>query len=224
MKSLLTILILTSIHASGQEYSIEYGDKKYMNYHYYCSHNNGFTLKKKLADGKYTVYSKEFPGITIIEGYYKSRKRTGNWTIYDPSDKSTEYQTYEDGELRLETGTDSLTRKTMFITHTTDSIISTIYSYDYPVNFTGVASCVEEGRQNKKDKVYISKSTCYYPSGQLNQIYRYKNGDSHGKSIEYYENGEVKMEFENWNGRQVGLWKWYNDKGELTKEKDFGPK
>ena len=224
MKSLLTIFILTSINIYGQEHRIEYGDKKYMNYHYYCSHDNGFTLKKKLADGKYTVYSKEFPGITMVEGCYKNRKRTGTWTIHNLYDKSTEYQTYEDGELKLETGIDSLDRKTMFITHTNDSILSIVYSYDYPVNFTGVASCIDEGRQNKRDKNYISKSTCYYPGGQLNRIYRYRNGNSHGKCIEYYENGQIKIEFENWSGRQVGVWKWYNDKGELTQEKDYGPK
>jgi antitoxin component YwqK of YwqJK toxin-antitoxin module len=112
----------------------------------------------------------------------------------------------------------------MSIVHTQDSVYYSYYIYDRPVNFTGIASCVDEGRQSKKDNNYISKSTCYYPGGQLNRIYHYRNGNSHGKCIEYYQSGQIKMEFENWNGKQVGLWKWYNDKGEVTQEKDYGPK
>ncbi len=220
----ILIVLFISTTSVGQEYIIDYGDKRYMKYHYYCSQDYGFTLKEKLRDGKYSVYSKEYPGVALIIGNYKNRKRTGNWTIYNPVMKKTEFQTFEDGNLTQERGVDSLGRKTMEIVYTADSIFSIIYTYDYPVNSTGVASCVEEKRKCKKDNVYISKSTCFYPGGQLNDIVSYKNGYGHGKSIKYYITRQVKMEYENWNGKQVGIWKWYSENGVLTKEIDYGPK
>ncbi len=79
MKS-LSILIIILFHTivSGQEYRIEYGNKKFMEYKYICSQDNGFTLNKKLKDGKYIVNNKINPEITLMKLITKSKR---NWHL-----------------------------------------------------------------------------------------------------------------------------------------------
>jgi len=218
-KIFLFALILTSLTSFSQVYKIEYGNKRYMKYHYHCSHDNGFTLKNKLKDGKYIVYSKEDSSIDLIEGFYKDRKKTGEWIIFNPYVKSYEYKTFEKGNLKKEYGIDSLKRVYKNIKHTTDSIIGITFEYFTNNNLR----YKDEFRYNKVVKINISKSTYYYVNGQIKEIYNYKNGDAHGNNFLYFENGQIKMQYSNFNGKQVGIWKWWNEEGELVKEKNYGP-
>ena len=219
MKFSITIILLTflSFLSFGQEYQIEYGNKRYMKYHYHCSHDNGFNLKKRLKDGKYLVNSKENPELNLIEGYYKNRRKSGTWKIYNPYEKTTEYQTFENGQLLTEKGIDSLERTFMEIKHTANMEIGIYYGY----HSKDQLRYKDEFWNNKKSNVNISTATYFYPSGKLKSVTRYKNGNGHGKSFKYYENGQIEMEFEWDNDKQVGIWKWWNEKGELTKTKDY---
>ena len=135
----------------GQEYNIEYGNKRYMNYHYHCSHDNGFTLKKRLKDGKYKVSSKDNPKLILIEGQYKNRRKNGEWIIYNPYEKTTEYQSFENGQLFNEKGIDSLGRVFMEIDHTEIMEIGVYYGY----HFKAQLRYKDEFRLNKKEKVNI---------------------------------------------------------------------
>ena len=219
MKSLFIIFfILFNTIVLGQEYRIEYGNKKFMKYHYLCSQDNGFTLKKKLKDGKYIVYSKTYPEVTIIEAYYKNRKETGIWTYYNQYTKEKEFKTYDNGNLISENIIDSLNRKISDIKYENGHAIGKQYGYFYGNKL----KYLDEFDNDKLKKINISLSTYYYENGNIKKVYKYKNGNSHGKCFEYYENGQLAMEFENFEGKQVGLWKWWNEKGELIKEKDYG--
>ena len=218
MKFWITLIFLTfSFLSFGQEFKIEYGNKRYMKYDYHCSHDNGFTLKKKLKDGKYLVNSKESPEIILIEGNYQNRRKSGKWRIYNPYKKTTEYQTFENGQLITEKGIDSLRRTFMEIKHTENMDIGVYYGYHSKEQLR----FKDEFWHTKKSKINISTSTYFYPSGKLKSVTRYKNGNGHGKSFEYYENGLSKMEFEWDNDKQIGIWKWWNEKGEITKTKDY---
>ena len=193
MKFLITIIFLTFTFLSyGQEYKIDYGNKRFMKYHYHCSHDSGFTLKKKLKDGKYLVHSNENPELILIEGYYQNRKKSGKWTIYNPYEKMTEYQTFENGQILTEKGIDSLGRIFMEIKHTENMEIGIYYRYHSKEQLR----YKDEFWNNKKQKINISTSTYFYPSGKLKSVTRYKDGNGHGQSFEYYENGQIKMEFE----------------------------
>jgi len=221
MKFSITIIFLTfSFLSFGQEYKIEYGSKRYMKYHYHCSHDNGFNLKKKLKDGKYLVSSQENPELILIEGNYQNRRKSGKWKIYNPYEKTTEYQTFENGQLLAEKGIDSLGRAFMEIKHTEKMEIGVYYGYHSKEQLR----FKDEFWNNKKQKVNISTATYFYPSGKLKSVTRYKNGNGHGKSFKYYENGQKEMEFEWDNNKQIGIWKWWNEKGELTKTKDYKTK
>ncbi len=218
MKFSIIIIFLTfPILSFGQEYKIEYGNKKYMKYHYHCSHDNGFTLKEKLKDEKYLVNSKEDSELNLIEGYYLNRRKSGKWKIYNPYERTTEYQTFENGRLLNEKGIDSLGRIFMEIKHTENIETGAHYGYHSKKQLR----YKDEFWNNKKDKINISTTTYFYSNGQLKSVTRYKNGNGHGKSFKYYENGQKEMEFEWENDKQIGIWKWWNEKGELTKTKDY---
>ena len=191
-----------------------------MKYYYNCSQDFGYVLKNKLKDGKYKVYSKEFPDTPIVCGQYEDKRKVGKWTTYNPYTKSQIFQAYKDGALLDEKGIDSLGRITKEILISKDSTISKFYEYWAG----GRLRYFYEYHKANTDKINISFAIYYYPNGQVESFIRYKNGSGHGKSFKYFENGQLKMEYENSNGQQVGLWKWWNDKGELIEQKDYDSK
>ena len=72
--------------------------------------------------------------------------------------------------------------------------------------------------ENLKDGQRDSVCTSYYPNGQLWSIETYRNGHQIGDEKCYQENGFPLYigHYDN-SGNCCGTWKYYNEKGELTR-------
>ncbi len=221
MRATFTIFIaVTASTVFSQEFTFEYGDENYMNWHYNCSIDYGYTFKKKLPDGKYIGYHPNNPDLILVVAHYVNGKKNGIWTTYNPSSKIQEFRTYQNGQLNSEKNTDSLGRTTMDVEHRNGEQFGNYYSF-YP---TGQLKRTEEfWRKNRVSTQIITK---YYPNGNIESTIRYKNkrGNSVpiGKWEYFYENGQPKSyeEFgKNW--KHIGVWREWNSEGEIISETDY---
>jgi len=189
---------------------------RYMKYHKHRSLDNGFTLKKRLRDGKYIFYAKDNPELVLIAGNYKNRKQDGEWLFYDSFHKTHQYKTFKEGKLIFEQKLDSLGHKIFEATYNGNEINGNYYSY----YFNGQLSAHEAFWRKKKE----SKQTVtnYYLNGRIQSTGHYRNGNGFGEFVYYYENGQKERELEWGKTGAVGIWKWWNEEGQLTQEKDYG--
>jgi antitoxin component YwqK of YwqJK toxin-antitoxin module len=221
LRIIITIFLLsTSIASFGQEYKFEYGDEKYMDYHYNCSIDYGYTFKKRLQDGKYLGYHPNNPDLILVEAYYKNRKKNGDWKTYNTSNKTEEYRKYVNGQLNSEKHLDSLEQTTLAIEYRKQQQFGHYYSF-YP---DGHLKGTEEfWRHNRKSTQIITK---YYPNGNVESVIRYKNNRGNTKPIgkwEYfYEDGKPES-FEEFgrNWKSIGVWREWNEEGEIVTETDY---
>ncbi|RED47633.1 toxin-antitoxin system YwqK family antitoxin [Seonamhaeicola aphaedonensis] len=218
MKSLLSIIFLTFIsNLYAQEHKFEYGNEIYMDYHYNCSIDYGYTFKEKLPDGKYIAYSSSNPELILVEAFYKDKRKSGKWKIYNPYEKQTEFNDYENGKLISEKLIDSLGQTLLEIKHINKEQFGDYYNYFD----NGQLKRSERFRRHKRKSTQVI--TEYYKNGNVKSIIRYLNNGANTKPIgkweTYYENGQPKSKKEygkNW--REIGIWKEWNEKGEITSE------
>jgi len=221
MKTVFTISLLTISFC--QEYKFEYGDEKFMDYHYNCSIVYGYTFKKRLPDGEYFAYHPNNPDLILVEANYEGRRKNGYWRTYYPHEKIQEFRQYENGRLITEKYLDSLGRTTFEINHVKQQEFGHYYSF-----YTNgqLKSTEEFWRYKRKSTQIITK---YYPNGQIESIIRYKNrrGDTKpiGKWESYFEDGQPKSKEEygnNW--KRIGVWREWNANGEIINETDYRSK
>ncbi len=65
------------------------------------------------------------------------------------------------------------------------------------------------------------KWTFYSESGIALSSTHYEHGKKHGASFAKYPNGTLHYMGEYENDKEVGVWKMYDEKGNLTTEKDY---
>ncbi len=61
----------------------------------------------------------------------------------------------------------------------------------------------------------------YFETGELQSVGIFKNGESTGAINVYYPGEKLMYEGFYENGKPSGHWKFYNEAGQLTKEKDY---
>lgn len=178
-----------------------------------------FTLKKRLDDGTYIVYSKKDPNTILEIGTYKNRKKNGIWTILNQVTKSKDSLTYLNGLLINKKRTDSSNRVTENTIFTKDSILGTYYQYAkensirYKIEYKSL-------KNNKYSFTILSK---YHDNGNLNLIKKKRRirNNTFSHTLTYYYNGKLKSEFFIQNEKRIGVWKWWNKNGELCQIDDY---
>jgi len=92
-----------------------------------------------------------------------------------------------------------------------------IYTEYYP----GRKKIKIQGAQNN-DKQREGKWVFFSETGLELSITYYENGKRTGHSILKYPNGALRYVGEYENDQMIGIWKFYDEKGNLTQEKDYG--
>jgi antitoxin component YwqK of YwqJK toxin-antitoxin module len=92
-----------------------------------------------------------------------------------------------------------------------------IYTEYYP----GRKKIKIQGAQNN-EKQREGKWVFFSETGLELSITYYKNGKRTGHSIVKYPNGSLRYVGEYENDQMIGVWKFYDEKGNLTQEKDYG--
>lgn len=62
----------------------------------------------------------------------------------------------------------------------------------------------------------------WFENGKIWSECEYKNGIKEGKSTVFFENGQKRYEGNYKNDSTIGVWKFWNEKGELVKEINYG--
>ena len=183
---------------------------------------NFFTLKKRLADGTYYVYSKKDSNTILEIGTYENRKKNGIWTVYNQSTKSKDSLTYLNGQLTSRKRTDSLNRVTENTIFTNDSILGTYNQYVKNNSFRYKI----EYKSLKNNKYSFTILSRYSDNGNLNLINRERKirNETFSHTLTYYHNGNLKSEFFIHNEKRIGVWKWWNKNGELCQIDDYSKK
>lgn len=178
-----------------------------------------FTLKKRLADGTYYVYSRNDSNTILEIGRYVNRKKNGIWTIYNPSTNSKDSLTYLKGQLTNKKRTDSLNRVTENTFYTNDSILGTYYHYTRNNSFGYKLEYISL----KNNKYSFTTLSRYRNNGNLNLIKRERRirNETFSHTLTYYHNENLKSEFFLHNEKKIGVWKWWNKNGELCQIYDY---
>jgi len=92
-----------------------------------------------------------------------------------------------------------------------------IYTEYYP----GRKKIKIQGAQNNQ-KQREGKWVFYSESGLELSITYYENGKRTANSIVKYPNGTLRYVGEYENDQMIGVWKYYDEKGNLIQEKDYG--
>lgn len=92
-----------------------------------------------------------------------------------------------------------------------------IYTEYYP----GRKKIKIQGAQNNQ-KQREGKWVFYSESGLELSITYYENGKRTAHSIVKYPNGTLRYVGEYENDQMIGIWKYYDEKGNLIQEKDYG--
>ena len=66
----------------------------------------------------------------------------------------------------------------------------------------------------------MTRQLCWYPNGQLERDFNFKNGLSHGSHLMYYDDGRKYIEEIYENGQPIKLLRWFNN-GQLAREAYF---
>lgn len=184
-------------------------------------------FSQKTNPNGYNIFYYENDSISS-EGFLKDGKPTGYWKNYE-----------RNGKLKSEGN-----RKNFLLDST----------WKFYVN--GFIKEQVEFKENKKNGLYIeyadsgllySKSIyindtlqgfryIFYPTGELNFLYSYQNGNYHGTAYEYREDSTIISIFEynkgklvkretinrfNSNNEKTGLWKEYSSSGILREEGEY---
>jgi antitoxin component YwqK of YwqJK toxin-antitoxin module len=218
MKLFLSIIFLTFLSSLvAQEYKFEYGEELYMDYHYNCLIDYGYTFKKKLPDGKYIAYSSQNSDLILVEALYKDRKKSGKWKVYNRYLGGYTYKNYAKGKLLSEKHIDSLGHLTWEAKNFKNQENVNYYSY---YDNGDLKSSDENLRYKKKSTQRITER---YQNGNIKSVIQYRNKRRYsipiGKWLSYFENGQLRTENEygkNW--KEIGVWREWNKKGELINE------
>lgn len=68
---------------------------------------------------------------------------------------------------------------------------------------------------------YTGQVEMYYENGVPQVQETMKNGTKHGKYLSYYKTGLKKTEGKYVEGKRDGIWKWWNEKGEVSYQLDY---
>jgi len=74
---------------------------------------------------------------------------------------------------------------------------------------------------NDKDTLRDGVWYSYYETGVKWSEQSYNHGVKHGRSVVYFPNGKIHYEGEYKNDNKTGHWTFYNEAGEIEKEKNY---
>ena len=99
-----------------------------------------------------------------------------------------------------------------------------VRNFDDVGSFSGPYKAYHENGHMKSEGQYVNgamngKWKFFYKSGNIKEILYFKNNVENGPFIEYHENGKISAEGTYQNELEHGLLKIYDDKGELTMQK-----
>ncbi|MFH2143889.1 MAG: hypothetical protein ABIJ97_15805 [Bacteroidota bacterium] len=72
-----------------------------------------------------------------------------------------------------------------------------------------------------QDKPYSGQVEMFYENGNKKFQETLKNGTKDGKYLSYFKTGQKKTEGKYINGKRDGIWKWWNEKGEVSFQLDY---
>lgn len=68
---------------------------------------------------------------------------------------------------------------------------------------------------------YTGQVEMYYENGVPQVRENMKEGTKHGKYLCYYKDGKKKTEGKYVDGKRDGIWKWWNEKGEVSYQLEY---
>jgi antitoxin component YwqK of YwqJK toxin-antitoxin module len=103
--------------------------------------------------------------------------------------------------------------------------IQEVRNLDDKGSFSGPYKSYHENGHLKSEGQYVSgamngKWKFFYRSGNIKEIVHFRNNVENGPFIEYHENGKISAEGTYANELEQGILKIYNEKGELTMQKE----
>jgi antitoxin component YwqK of YwqJK toxin-antitoxin module len=103
--------------------------------------------------------------------------------------------------------------------------IQEVRNFDDNGSFSGGYKSYHENGHLKSEGQYINgamngKWKFFYRTGNIKEIVHFQDNVENGPFIEYFENGKISAEGTYANELEQGLLKIYNEKGELTMQKE----